>query len=240
MNLAFDHRHTKLHVREEHHVDPHAGDGARLLYASDLHLRRRDETRAIEIATTAAATRPDAILLGGDLVDSPRAHELLCALVRDLGTVAPVLAVSGNHDVFWGEHAVKKAVERGGGHFITDRRIRIATRGGAIDVGGDVSVFDPDPSAATRVLCGHDPAVFDRACDASVDLVLAGHLHGGQVVLGQRGERLYPGAFVYPYCGLRFDRGATTMFVSRGVADTVPIRFRCPREVIVCTVRHAT
>lgn len=229
---------SKLHVRRETVSIPGAGEGAKLVYASDLHLRRKDVARAKALAIAIADEAPDAILLGGDLVDAPRAHELLAALVSDLVAVAPVLAVSGNHDVFWGERAVRKAVERAGGHFVVESRIRIATRGGAIDVSGDERLLT-DESVA-RVVCGHDPEIFDRAAESGADLVLAGHLHGGQVVLAQRGERLFPGAFFYRYCGLRFTRGASTMLVSRGVADTVALRFRCPREILSCVVRGPT
>jgi predicted MPP superfamily phosphohydrolase len=228
-----------LLARIEHHHIAGAGEGAKLFYASDLHLRRKSEARVRELVALAGTQRPDVILLGGDLVDAPRGHEQLEALVRDLGTIAPVLAVSGNHDVFWGEHAVRKAVERGHGTWIVDSPVCIPTRGGRIDVCGSPEALSsaraPDARGA-RVICGHDPEIFATALAHGADLVFAGHLHGGQIVLAQRGTRLYPGAFFYRYCGLRFAEGTTTMLVSRGVADTVPVRYRCPREVIVCTV----
>jgi predicted MPP superfamily phosphohydrolase len=220
-----------LAIRHETHRDPRAGEGVVLAYASDLHLGRNDHERAIELYETLAAIRPDAVLLGGDLVDAPRGHELLEALVRDLSTLAPVLAVPGNHDVFWGVEAVERAVTRGGGSYVTDRSVRVPAGGGAVALSGDLDALAGE-SDATRVLVGHDPVVFDDLRAAHVDLVLAGHLHGGQVVLAQRGELLYPGAVFYRYCGLRFARGSTTMLVSRGVGDTLPIRFRCPREVL--------
>lgn len=226
---------SALSVRHEAHTATHAGEGAVLAYASDLHLGRNDHGRALELVETLEALRPDAILLGGDLVDAPRGHELLEALVRDLAAVAPVLAVPGNHDVFWGLGAVEDAVTRGGGLYVASRAVSLPTRGGAITLSGDLDALASETGAA-RVLIGHDPAVFDDPRTTGIDLVLAGHLHGGQVVLAQRGERLYPGALFYRYCGLRFTRGDTTMLVSRGVADTIPFRFRCPREVLRVTV----
>ena len=84
------------------------------------------------------------------------------------------------------------------------------------------------------MLCAHDPAVFPQAARAGYGLVLAGHLHGGQVVLFERGGLLYPAAWVYPWNGTRFEREGSTMLVSRGVCDTLPLRFNCPREVLRC------
>jgi predicted MPP superfamily phosphohydrolase len=41
------------------------------------------------------------------------------------------------------------------------------------------------------------------------------------------------------WTGLRFELGGTTLLVSRGAADTLPARFRCPREVLLCELGGA-
>jgi hypothetical protein len=66
--------------------------------------------------------------------------------------------------------------------------------------------------------------------------VLAGHLHGCQLVAFEFRDRLYPGAIFYPYCYLTHQCGSTTLVVSRGVSDLIPVRWRCPREVVLCYV----
>src|SRR5205807_2464298 len=89
----------------------------------------------------------------------------------------------------------------------------------------------------TQVLCLHDPAGFaDPTIAGAYDLVLAGHLHGGQFVLFERRSRLYPGAWINRFTGLRFEgnTGLATLIVSRGAGDTLPTRWNCPREVILC------
>ena len=53
-------------------------------------------------------------------------------------------------------------------------------------------------------------------------------------MLATRRNLLYPSAFFARYIGLRFARGGTTTFASRGATDTLPLRFNCPREVILC------
>jgi predicted MPP superfamily phosphohydrolase len=82
------------------------------------------------------------------------------------------------------------------------------------------------------VLC-HYPAVLPLVAGPGVELVLAGHTHGGQVRLP------FVGALALPfdsggYDAGWFERGPTRLFVSRGVGTSIlPIRFACRPEVAV-------
>jgi predicted MPP superfamily phosphohydrolase len=201
----------------------------RLLYASDLHLGwwwTRD-VRA-QLVRAARETDPDLILLGGDLADSTRGLSLLRACVRELTAIAPVHAVPGNHDERAGLAAVRTAVKAAGGHWLPDRPVE-----GPVRIDGRIcSATD----AGRRILCAHRPGDFPAAAAAGYALVLAGHLHGGQCVLATRRGRLYPAAWIYRWHGLRFDERGSVLLVSRGAGDTLPVRFNCPREVILCTI----
>jgi predicted MPP superfamily phosphohydrolase len=96
--------------------------------------------------------------------------------------------------------------------------------------------IDPAPRAGWRLLCTHHPGDFPAAAAAGYGLVLAGHLHGGQCVLATRRGRLYPAAWIYRWHGLRFAEWGAVLLVSRGAGDTLPVRFNCPREVILCMI----
>jgi uncharacterized protein len=206
----------------------------RLLYASDLHLGALGSARvATQVIEAAQRSAPDAIILGGDLADSRRGLPGLKDCVRSLIEVAPVWAVAGNHDESLGIDLVRGAVEAGGGCWLQDGRTEAVASGLRLEGGLQAA----DDFTGVRILCGHDPAIYPQASKAGYRLVLAGHLHGGQWVLLQFGERLYPGALVYPWNGLRFVSGSTTLLVSRGAADTLPIRWNCPREVLLCVLR---
>ena len=57
-----------LHIREER-VSARQ-DACRLLYVSDIHLRNgRSDTLCRQVLDAVTRSRPDAVLLGGDLVD---------------------------------------------------------------------------------------------------------------------------------------------------------------------------
>jgi predicted MPP superfamily phosphohydrolase len=218
----------RLVVRHEH-VRLGLATPVRILYASDLHLGRW-WTRAVvgQLFDAARQTAPDLILLGGDLADNRRGLPLLRLCVRRLAAVAAVHAVPGNHDARAGLDRVRAAVCAAGGHWLPERPIDHPVR---ID-----GRLDPSPFDRPRLLCAHHPGVFPAAAAAGYSLVLAGHLHGGQCVLMRRHGRLYPAAWLYRWHGLRFVEAGAVMLVSRGAADTLPLRFNCPREVVLCEI----
>ncbi len=235
-----------LLLREERVTSRAATQGSAawtLLYASDLHLTARRgarfESLLAALVDQTRAARPDVVLLGGDLVDSRAGSEALAECVRRLAEFAPVAAVAGNHDAAAGLASVRAAVGAGGGHWLHDAPLALASGGRrpllcaavADDAAEATAALD---ASALRVLVGHHPNAAAAAARGGFDVAFAGHLHGGQCVLWQRGTHLYPGAFFSRWNGLRFALGSATLLVSRGVADTLPVRFRCPREVVRC------
>jgi uncharacterized protein len=226
----------KPRLRHEVVASAPAGHRLRILYASDLHLGLPWTRRVpADLAAAVRAAAPDVVLLGGDLVESARGLESLGRCVRDLGTHAPVAAIAGNHDRACGVARVRRCVIDGGATWLEDAPLDLPFRAHAlvrIAAGGAADVS----AGALNVCCLHDPRGVQAAAAAGFDLAFAGHLHGGQCVLFERGGRLYPGAWINPWTGLRFTVGALRLFVSLGMGDTLPLRFRCPHDVIVCDV----
>jgi len=93
------------------------------------------------------------------------------------------------------------------------------------------------PQNAFAILIAHSPDIVDDPNISRVGLVLSGHTHGGQIVFPLLGPILAP-------CRDKFRRAqgllrinGTWLFVSRGISAGLPIRFRCPPEVSVLTLR---
>ncbi|MCC7170457.1 MAG: metallophosphoesterase [Planctomycetes bacterium] len=228
-----------LHVvRVEHAVESNEDRGAeapntRVLYASDLHLGAWGAERALrELLRITIRERPDVVLLGGDLIDAPRALPRLRDWIRRLRTWSIVAAVPGNHDARWLD-VLAAIVTEEGGHWLPHRPLRIA--GLRID---GVPSRDASEASERRILCAHHPNVFETAAWLGYGIVFAGHLHGGQMIVCDVRGRHFPGAWFAPFTGRCFERAETTMLISRGLADTLPIRFRCPREVILLTLQN--
>jgi uncharacterized protein len=220
-----------LSIRREVHA--HASGSFRAIYASDLHLHPASEEFVIAQLNRVIDEHPfNLMLLGGDLVDSRTSLPTLSRFILRCRERAPVLVVPGNHDVAVGLEAVQHAVESAGGQWLPGNPFTLTIGERPMTFVGS---FDHLPLVAKRdgtVLVGHDPSVFPEAAKRGVSLVLAGHTHGGQFVWWRWRGKMYPGAFGYRWNGERFSDGSTTLLVSRGVVDLIPIRFRCPREVL--------
>jgi predicted MPP superfamily phosphohydrolase len=210
-----------------HESVPRIGLAKRVLFASDLHLGKGGPRHIADgLVKIASQHRPNLVLLGGDLVDSTRGLEALQSLVRRFARFSPVGAVSGNHDHWIGLPKVRAAVLAGGGHWLEDAPCLLTP-----DCAVYGSPAQPPQPARHHLLCAHHPAAMSGR---RFDLTLSGHLHGGQFVLFEHHGRFYPGAFLYRWNGLRFeDKSGRTLLVSRGVQDTLPLRWNCPREVIL-------
>lgn len=203
------------------------GLGLSLLYVSDLHMRPgNQEHLQREIWEAYQTHRPNVVLLGGDLCDHLACLDAVESLVGRFARSSLVGAVPGNHDTLLGKARVREAVVQAGAHWLPD---------GPVESQGVQLLGSPEHKRGSlpAVLCSHYPTVFPEAIRARIELVLAGHLHGWQVVFAQWGEYLYPGAWLSRWNGLRFSRENSTMLVSRGVTDLLPVRWNCPREVIL-------
>jgi len=73
-----------------------------------------------------------------------------------------------------------------------------------------------------------------------VDLILAGHTHGGQVRLPGLGAVFVPSVYGTRYSQGLYRRDETLMFVNRGFGHLIPIRLGAPPEVVLITLRKPT
>ena len=153
-----------------------------------------------------------------------------------------VFGILGNHD---DDRDMPAALARNGVQMLRDARTRVTIRGEAIDLVG-VRFWtkrQSDIAALMRgaqpmsILLAHDPRRLTEAAALDIPLVLAGHTHGGQVVLPMIGP---VAARKFPVVAGIGRRESTTMFVSRGVGTVyVPVRVNCPPEVAVLTLTNA-
>ena len=224
---------------------PHGLNGLRVGLLTDVHRSRwvshEDVARASSMLMT---ERPDVIVLGGDYVTwgdrryvGPSAEAL-----APLSAPHGVFGILGNHD---DDHDMPSALARNGVQMLRDARTRLTIRGESLDLVGirfwtkrqmDIAPLLRGAAPAT-ILLAHDPRRLTEASALNVPLVLAGHTHGGQVVLPLVGALA---AQKFPVVAGIGRRGPTTMFVSRGVGTVyVPIRVNCPPEVAVLTLQRA-
>jgi len=93
------------------------------------------------------------------------------------------------------------------------------------------------PAGALLILLAHNPDIWLDPRVERADLVLAGHTHGGQVRLPLVGVAHTQGTHLTRQRPAGwFQRGATRMFVSRGLGESIPLRFGVPPQVALIQV----
>lgn len=228
-------------------------DGFKLLHVTDMHTGGLG-VREATVARMAEEERPNLIVHTGDLVDKREGLGAAMSLVRAWARVAPVAMVAGNWE-HWsgvGSEGLKRRAETVPGVRVLNNEALLLRKGG-VEL-AIVGVDDPytgaddlskalDGLGAYRgpvVLLAHSPQVIDEARGV-VDVVLAGHTHGGQVRLPLLGALAVPLPPKYrKYDQGLFVEGRTRMYVSRGVGLSVlPARFMCPPEVVLIELRAA-
>jgi len=232
-------------------------DGFRIAHISDTH--SRPEFGIFELI---AQKKPDIICITGDMIhDDEKEAPLFWQLFRKLLGLAPVYLVTGNHDL-WRENSaetLRQIVEKGG--ILLDSEMSVLEKNGdKIAIYGVGDPFSKLPSAIDRninsefsrlpqfdgykILLYHRANLFEKIKNFGFDLILSGHMHGGQVRLPFLGGTLAPtsailsGRMVFPkYTAGRYDRNGCTMIVNRGASNTLLIpRLANPPEVGIITL----
>jgi predicted MPP superfamily phosphohydrolase len=229
-------------------------DGLRIAHLSDFHLGVPSRgAHAVDRAVDwAAGRRPDLVAITGDLLTHPRGEERLRRVVERLPL--PAFAVLGNHDVAISRDPQARAsnlTDLAPATLLRDEGVMVELRGKHVWIAGThprliarrETKLDPNSlsrDADFRILICHYPRVFDRVEPGRFELVLAGHMHDGQIAIP------YPGGKVrFAHLSARYQRGvyrspAGVMHVSPGLGTTfVPFRFAARPEATELVLRSA-
>ena len=231
---------------------PRSGlQGLRIAVLADLHIGSpfNGLARLDEIVAQTNAQQPDLILLagdyviqgvvGGNFIAPEEAFPKLSELRAPLGT----FAVLGNHDWWLDPVRVREGLENAGIVVLEDRATLIDAAGRRFWLGG-ISDFWEGPHDVARMLADieddgplvaftHNPDVFADT-PARIDLLIAGHTHGGQVKIPFDGRPIVPSRYGDRYAyGLIVENGRR-LFVSSGIGTSIlPVRFLVPPEISI-------
>jgi len=240
---------------------PEAFDGFTIAQLSDFHYDPEFSAKPIRISVEMVnQLQPDLVVLTGDFVTTPflahRLHRNLekaadeaepCgALLNKLKAKFGVMSVIGNHDGDTDPDRVKAILRSQGLPVMYDESQPIERAGKKLWIAGlDDNPDETDLTAALKkvppdepvVVLIHEPDTADFVSKYPVDLQLSGHSHGGQVRLPLIGAPYLPLlARKYPR-GLR-KVGGLTLYTNIGIGTMgVPVRWNCPPEVTLFTLR---
>jgi predicted MPP superfamily phosphohydrolase len=226
---------------------PAALDGTVVVGLSDLHLGSLLGTSWLTARVgQVQAEHPDIVVFIGDVFEGHEAPGAdLLAELRRLSAPLGVWGVLGNHEYHAAAKDSASFFKAAGIHVL--RNAWVELRPGLVIAGVDDAPASPGNGVAVAplkvmlagrppgavLLLSHVPLPSDAVTGAGVDLLLAGHTHGGQIwpfgVLVRQQFPLFDG---------RYDLGGSTAIVSRGAGTWGPrMRLWKPAEILRVTLR---
>jgi predicted MPP superfamily phosphohydrolase len=209
----------------------------RLVHITDIH-HKGDRAYLQTVVNKINALAPDFVCFTGDLVEH---NQYLAEALGVLsGLRMPVYGVPGNHD--YNSNAdfsvIASTLKATGGAWMVNEQTR--TRDGQTAIFG--STGDGAPPAdwmaapGKKILLAHYPDYVKQLGAQKIDLLLAGHSHGGQVRLPLVGALMVPNRVDQYDMGL-FKTPAGPLYVNPGIGYYhLPVRFNCRPEITVIEV----
>lgn len=226
---------------------PKEFSGFRIVHLTDLHYGFLVPLILIQdVVLRANRLKPDLIVCTGDFVherNSTRQIDLVWPVLAQLKAPSGVYSVLGNHD-HWADSERSAYWLKRTGQDLRHLCVSIERRGKRIWLGGAGDFLEDHrnldgllsgvPDADCRILLAHNPDTVDTSYSSRIDLTLAGHTHGGQVVIPLIGPPILPVLNKTYTSGLRHSRRGSKVFISKGIGWThLPVRFNCYPEIAV-------
>lgn len=242
---------------------PAALDGLSIAHVTDVHVGRFTSGPVLNrIIESTNALRADLVLMTGDLINHAIA-DLPAALdmVRKLDARHGVYMCEGNHDLIESRAEFESRVRASGVPLMINETTHLKIRGTPVqllglrwgsaqrgatraDHRGDRAIAssmnvllplrNPD---AFAILLAHHPHAFDIAAGHNIPLTLAGHTHGGQLMLS---PNLGFGPWMFRYWSGLYQRNDCALVVSNGVGNWFPLRTCAPAEIVHLTLRKGS
>ena len=236
---------------------PAAFSGFRIAQVSNLHNSEFGKNNT-ELLKLLSESRPDIIAITGDLIDANHTDVgIALGFAQESVRIAPTYYVTGNHEAASPQYDTLKAgLEEAGVIVLEDEAVSLERNGETItllglgdpdftvkgDMFGETSAMVStklknldDGEGGYTILLSHRPELFETYVNCSIDLVFAGHVHGGQFRLPFIGGLVAPNQGLFPkYDAGLYTDGGTSMVVSRGIGNSIiPFRFNNRPEIVL-------
>lgn len=215
-------------------------ENMKIFHISDIHLKWNSKKLDF-IYNSMMTHQPELVIFTGDYYDIPSGLKLFVDFVRMISANFKCVFICGNHENwFWSKERLVKKLKaipnvvnvesvdfnyiskKGFNYLITSNFHRI-NFGATVEKKSIALIHNPENIVETNV--------------AGIDLILAGHLHGGQFIFRKHSDHsCFPGNMIYRYCVDRVKIGGATLIVSKGIGDTLPFRYNCPKEIVLIEI----
>jgi len=224
----------------------------KLVFFGDTHLGEfNDNDQLDRIVAKINAENPDLVIFTGDLIGSTKnfsvnPEEISLGLSKINATYGKV-AVMGNHEYALIDNYNYEDLMNAAGFEvlvndwldIPELNVRLLGLDDVYRGNPDIDLTDEALENSYNILLTHEPDIVDEMNIDAVQLVLAGHTHGGQItlpyltemILPANGKKYVKGLFVIG------NQGQTSLFVTKGTGMTkLPFRFMNVPEIVAIEV----
>lgn len=230
--------------------------GKKLVQISDLHFTKdTDASKVNNIYKKISDQNPLVVFITGDFISDKTGIDRSIELVKKIAEKYPTYIVLGNWDYWALDYAVnsfRQQLEKAGGKVLINSSENIKIGDETIGIAG---VKDPYTSGEVGsdiekslakldnkncvLLLAHSPNVIKEASEKRIDLVMAGHTHGGQIYIPYLTEKFIPARkYGEGYIKGLYKVNDTQMYVNRGIGmSAIPLRFMSPPEITVFSLK---
>ncbi len=237
---------------------PQPLDGLRIAVLSDIHVDDWfiTEKKLRSIVHRTNQLQPDLIVILGDFtsgdgwVTSRVEPETFGAVLKDLRAPLGVYAVLGNHDWWFGGIKVRRGLEGNGIKVLENEVAVVNARGTSVWLVGFADLWTrpqrindavaPVPEGQPLIGLTHNPDIFPRV-PQRVQLLLAGHTHGGQVRFPIIGPVIESSEYGDRWVSGHVFEENHHLFVTTGIGTSIiPVRFGLPPEIVLLTLKSGS
>ena len=230
---------------------PEAFEGFRILLMADFHIDSKIDMVKI-IQDQLGQIRADICCLLGDyrsrvMGDYHPTIEKMKEVVETVQANKGCYGIRGNHDSASMIHPLSDL----GVRMLINEAVSIERDGERIWLLGvdDPHFYETDdlemamngaPKDGIKILLAHSPEIHWKAAKAGIDLYLCGHTHGGQVCLKKYGPIIVNARDSHLQARGFWRYEGMVGYTTTGVGTSaIPVRFNCPPEIAVLTLRKA-
>lgn len=224
---------------------PASFEGLKIVQLSDFHTKKfgKKERRVLQIVEQ---LNPDYVFITGDSVDKSTKDIKACQeFWRELGREyqGKIFGVLGNHE-HWNRnfYLLAKTLEDSGIPILNNENEKLARGNDYLYLIGvddprtgydnlDIAMRGIKENNISKILLAHSPEIIESIKGKGIDLILAGHTHGGQVKIPFIRPFWIPTRDHGKYASGLFAIDSTYLYVNRGIGSPRFIRFNASPEI---------
>jgi len=225
---------------------PASFNNKKIVFISDIHQNYffpRSKLR--HVVEQANKMGPDIVILGGDYADSNRKYIINCFQeLSKLNAKIAKFGVLGNHDYNIDPQLVRQEMAKAGFQVLDNQAQWLVINNEKIKISGveDLIKAQPDLRPTIQnsrkddfvILISHNPDLSENLNTDTIDLVLSGHTHGGQITFFGLWAPVTSSDYGQKYTSGLVDAPQAKTIVSRGVGTALlPLRFFSRPEIIM-------